>query len=302
MKFNFSLRSLTFRKFWPYLKTCVKMEFPTGAVFWIVLSCPALISSEDGFTKVVNMENSAPAGLENKMQAISYKNSKYLVHYYRFVKYSQTWISAKDVCESAMFSNRPGGCYLMYPDDEAETHHIDTFLETPQYNPSVWVNLLTGQGQIYDGRTNRSVYYPPKSKVEFVTRAKATSPDDVLIQSQIEGSWFDFQDWPSNHLANFFCECEDVCQPGVYACHDACCEASRERCDVIDEYTASCFCPKGDQCSFFVCSQIFVGNVQTWVFCQKERQQVWLLWTNHDLATVCITVLTMFAFLFTGLM
>lgn len=209
--------------------------------WYLVTSAPAT-SAGVGFTRTVNMKNSGPAGYESPNRAITWKNTRYTVHYYRFVKFSQTWYHAQDVCQSSMFSNRPGGCYLMFPDDQEETAVIDSYLELPDYSSSVWVNMVTRDGLLFDGRTNRSVYYPNKAQVEFKTRPDATAPDDAVMQTQIAGSWFDFQDWPSSYQANFFCECEDVCQPGVYACNDACCESQREVCSVVDDYTASCFC------------------------------------------------------------
>ena len=154
----------------------------------------------------------------------------------------QTWSDANAICQSNAFSSRPGGCYLLEPSDRFETLKFLALKDSDHYSNDQWVNYYHIGEDIYSGRTNTPVTYPPIKNI-FIPYFWLR-PNGTLHLGKAQFSHFSSE--PSQiQQMNFFCECEDVCQPAVGACASPCCTRGRENCTVINDVTAQCSCPPG---------------------------------------------------------
>ena len=151
----------------------------------------------------------------------------------------KTWQSAKAICSS--YANRPGGCYLIEPDSLEETVTFVMMVEDGLYGRHQWTSFYLEDNDIFSALTNDNVSYPNASYAELPDNEFASNIGLKLGRSD------DFLFMPASMIVpmNFFCECEDVCQPGIGACRDPCCVPSHEICTIVDEVTAICSCPPG---------------------------------------------------------
>ena len=178
---------------------------------------------------------------------VSWKNAQNITHFYKYYQEifpedspwvnRKTWQTARGICSS--YSSRPSGCYLIEPDTLAETVTFLNLIEDDLYGKNQWTNFFLEESDIYSGLTQENVSFPHENNTQI--------PDnqfthDIALKFGHSHSYL-FSPVSMSVPMNFFCECEDICQPGLLTCRNPCCRDTHEQCTNVDDVTAICSCP-----------------------------------------------------------